>query len=142
MLFAYATMFLFLGFPNWDGYAIWDMSSPWLTLTLLIGLGFREIGVYRHHARLDGRWRDVVIVERLLGPATDDQPTGDEAAVARTLAWLVELLGRHDVPYQVVGGLQGIAGDLQNRYLAVGFHMTVYQRTCGVIDLTFPRKDT
>ena len=30
--------------------------------------GFREVGVYRHHARLDGRWRDCVIVERLLEP--------------------------------------------------------------------------
>jgi L-amino acid N-acyltransferase YncA len=29
--------------------------------------GFREVGVYRRHARLDGVWRDVVIVERLLG---------------------------------------------------------------------------
>ena len=28
--------------------------------------GFREVGVYRRHARLDGVWRDVVIVERLL----------------------------------------------------------------------------
>jgi hypothetical protein len=40
MLFAYITIFLFLGFPNWDGYAIWDMSSPWLTIALLIGLCF------------------------------------------------------------------------------------------------------
>jgi L-amino acid N-acyltransferase YncA len=31
--------------------------------------GFREVGVYRRHARLDGQWRDCVIVERLLGPA-------------------------------------------------------------------------
>ena len=29
--------------------------------------GFREVGVYEKHARLDGVWRDVVIVERLLG---------------------------------------------------------------------------
>ena len=29
-------------------------------------LGFREVGVYEKHARLDGKWRDVVIVERLL----------------------------------------------------------------------------
>lgn len=29
--------------------------------------GFREVGVYRKHGRLDGAWRDVVIVERLLG---------------------------------------------------------------------------
>lgn len=31
--------------------------------------GFREVGRYERHARLDGEWRDVVIVERLLGPA-------------------------------------------------------------------------
>jgi L-amino acid N-acyltransferase YncA len=29
-------------------------------------LGFREVGVYEKHAKLDGKWRDVVIVERLL----------------------------------------------------------------------------
>ncbi len=29
-------------------------------------LGFREVGMYRRHARLDGTWRDVVIVEKLL----------------------------------------------------------------------------
>ena len=29
-------------------------------------LGFREVGVYHKHAKLDGQWRDVVIVERLL----------------------------------------------------------------------------
>jgi phosphinothricin acetyltransferase len=28
--------------------------------------GFREVGVYEKHARLDGRWFDVVIVERLI----------------------------------------------------------------------------
>lgn len=28
--------------------------------------GFREVGVYERHARLDGEWRDVVIVEKLL----------------------------------------------------------------------------
>ena len=28
--------------------------------------GFREVGVYEKHGRLDGAWRDVVIVERLL----------------------------------------------------------------------------
>jgi L-amino acid N-acyltransferase YncA len=33
--------------------------------------GFREVGVYQRHARLDGAWRDVLIVERLLGPAAD-----------------------------------------------------------------------
>jgi len=29
-------------------------------------LGFREVGVYEKHGQLDGEWRDVVIVERLL----------------------------------------------------------------------------
>ena len=28
--------------------------------------GFREVGVYEQHAQLDGVWRDVVIVERLI----------------------------------------------------------------------------
>lgn len=28
--------------------------------------GFREVGTYERHARLDGVWRDVVIVERLI----------------------------------------------------------------------------
>jgi phosphinothricin acetyltransferase len=34
---------------------------------LLKSLGFREVGVYERHAQLDGVWRDVVIVERLIG---------------------------------------------------------------------------
>ena len=33
---------------------------------LLKSLDFREVGVYYKHAKLDGVWRDVVIVERLL----------------------------------------------------------------------------
>jgi phosphinothricin acetyltransferase len=32
-------------------------------------LGFREVGVYHRHGKLDGEWRDTVIVERLLGEA-------------------------------------------------------------------------
>lgn len=36
---------------------------------LLRTLGFRELGVYERHGMLEGRWRDVVIVERLLGEA-------------------------------------------------------------------------
>ena len=30
--------------------------------------GFRVVGVYRRHGKLDGAWRDCVIVERLLEP--------------------------------------------------------------------------
>ena len=33
---------------------------------LIRSLGFREVGVYEKHGQLDGAWRDVVIVERLL----------------------------------------------------------------------------
>ncbi len=40
------------------------------SLTLCLSLGFREVGVYQRHAQLDGEWRDVVIVERLLGSAS------------------------------------------------------------------------
>jgi phosphinothricin acetyltransferase len=36
---------------------------------LLASVGFREVGTYQRHARLDGRWRDAVIVELLLGEA-------------------------------------------------------------------------
>ena len=28
--------------------------------------GFRVVGVYRRHAKLEGQWRDCVIVEKLL----------------------------------------------------------------------------
>jgi phosphinothricin acetyltransferase len=36
------------------------------SLRLLDSLGFTEVGVYHRHGRLDGVWRDVVIVEKLL----------------------------------------------------------------------------
>ena len=36
--------------------------------TLLAGLGFREVGTYYRHAKLDGRWLDVTIVEKFLAP--------------------------------------------------------------------------
>lgn len=34
-------------------------------------LGFSEVGIYRRHAKLDGVWHDVVIVERLMGEASE-----------------------------------------------------------------------
>jgi L-amino acid N-acyltransferase YncA len=34
--------------------------------SLLKKVGFREVGVHEKHARLDGVWRDVVVVERLI----------------------------------------------------------------------------
>jgi L-amino acid N-acyltransferase YncA len=35
-------------------------------------VGFRQVGVYRRHGKLDGEWRDCVIIERLLGEAARD----------------------------------------------------------------------
>jgi L-amino acid N-acyltransferase YncA len=39
------------------------------SLALFRSAGFGEVGTFRRHGRLDGRWRDVTIVERLLGEA-------------------------------------------------------------------------
>ena len=36
------------------------------SIELALAVGFREVGVYEKHGRLDGEWRDVVIVERLI----------------------------------------------------------------------------
>lgn len=36
------------------------------SLALCAKCGFRQVGVYERHARLDGAWRDVVIVEHLI----------------------------------------------------------------------------
>lgn len=45
------------------------------SLALCRATGFREVGVYRRHARLDGQWRDCVVVEKLLGEAADQGAT-------------------------------------------------------------------
>jgi phosphinothricin acetyltransferase len=42
------------------------------SLALMAHMGFRRVGIYRRHAKLDGQWRDCVIVERLLGEAARD----------------------------------------------------------------------
>jgi phosphinothricin acetyltransferase len=39
---------------------------------LLKGLGFEEIGLHRRHGQLDGRWRDCVIIERLLNKGSTE----------------------------------------------------------------------
>ena len=36
------------------------------SLALCDAVGFRRVGIYERHGQLDGVWRDVVIVERLL----------------------------------------------------------------------------
>ena len=36
--------------------------------------GFHEVGIKRRHGRLDGEWKDCVLVERLLGEAAEGAP--------------------------------------------------------------------
>jgi phosphinothricin acetyltransferase len=36
------------------------------SLALLRSVGFREVGVHEKHGKLDGVWRDVVAVERII----------------------------------------------------------------------------
>jgi L-amino acid N-acyltransferase YncA len=39
------------------------------SLALVRRCGFSEVGVHHRHGRLDGKWKDVLLVERLLGDA-------------------------------------------------------------------------
>jgi L-amino acid N-acyltransferase YncA len=63
--------------PACEAAGVWKLLSRIFpentgSLALCARHGFREVGVYRRHGRLDGAWRDVVIVERLLGEALAD----------------------------------------------------------------------
>jgi L-amino acid N-acyltransferase YncA len=44
------------------------------SLALMMRMGFRGVGIYRRHGKLDDQWRDCVIVERLLGDAAEPGP--------------------------------------------------------------------
>jgi phosphinothricin acetyltransferase len=48
---------------------IFPENTP--SLSLMRSLGFREVGTYQKHAQLDGVWRDVVLVEKLLSPTSN-----------------------------------------------------------------------
>ena len=37
-----------------------------VSLSLMASVGFREIGIFEKHGKLDGVWRDVIAVERLI----------------------------------------------------------------------------
>ena len=39
------------------------------SLRLHRAAGFTEVGIQRHHGRLENEWKDTVLVERLLGDA-------------------------------------------------------------------------
>jgi L-amino acid N-acyltransferase YncA len=40
------------------------------SIALVRGLGWREVGVHERHGTLDGEWKDVLVVEKLLSPGT------------------------------------------------------------------------
>jgi L-amino acid N-acyltransferase YncA len=41
------------------------------SVALCRAVGCREVGIFKRHSRLDGEWRDVLYVERLIGAAQD-----------------------------------------------------------------------
>jgi L-amino acid N-acyltransferase YncA len=43
---------------------IFTSNEP--SIALVKACGWREVGVHRRHGRLDGEWKDVLVVERLL----------------------------------------------------------------------------
>ena len=45
------------------------LTTNHASIALVRECGFREVGVHRRHGRLDGEWKDVLVVERLLGDA-------------------------------------------------------------------------
>ena len=48
---------------------IFTSNEP--SIALVKSCGWHEVGVHRRHGRLDGEWKDVLVVERLLGEARE-----------------------------------------------------------------------
>jgi L-amino acid N-acyltransferase YncA len=55
---------------------IFTSNEP--SIALVRSCGWREVGVHRCHGRLDGEWKDVLVVERLLGEALESAPQNQE----------------------------------------------------------------
>jgi L-amino acid N-acyltransferase YncA len=47
------------------------------SIELIASLGYREVGVHLRHGRLDGEWKDVLVVELLIGEAASAPPRGE-----------------------------------------------------------------
>lgn len=59
-----------------EARGLWKLTSRIFpenqaSLALCRSLGFREVGVYKRHGKLEGSWRDCVIVELLIGEAAE-----------------------------------------------------------------------
>jgi phosphinothricin acetyltransferase len=50
------------------------------SVALVRRCGWREVGMHLRHGRLEGLWRDVLVVERLLGAAQAPAPDGGAAS--------------------------------------------------------------
>lgn len=55
-----------LGFHKMIGKLFTDNLA---SIRLVERCDFTRVGLHRRHGRLDGEWRDVLVVERLLGPS-------------------------------------------------------------------------
>jgi L-amino acid N-acyltransferase YncA len=65
------------GFAGADGAhklvgKIFTSNEP--SIALIKGLGWIEVGVHRRHGTLDGEWKDVLVVERLLEAGGETGP--------------------------------------------------------------------
>lgn len=49
---------------------IFDTNGP--SLRLFERAGYATVGTHRRHGLLDGEWKDVVVLEKLIGPAAAD----------------------------------------------------------------------
>jgi L-amino acid N-acyltransferase YncA len=49
---------------------IFTTNEP--SIALVRSSGWREVGIHRRHGQLDGEWKDVMVVERLLGDAAGE----------------------------------------------------------------------
>ena len=49
-------------------------SSNAASIALVEGCGWRRVGLHLRHGRLDGQWKDVVVVEILLAAASEGAP--------------------------------------------------------------------
>ena len=47
-------------------------ASNAASIELLVAAGWREVGLHRRHGTLDGEWRDVILLERLLAATSGD----------------------------------------------------------------------
>jgi L-amino acid N-acyltransferase YncA len=57
------------------------------SLALHKRVGFRVVGVYHRHGKVDGVWRDCVIVEKLLGDAAEATPESNASSPAESRSY-------------------------------------------------------